>query len=127
MDETGHVQDLQWEEQSKVQAVIAERLAPVVRSWEFAPATADGQPATTQTGLMIHILADELADGSLAMRLADAQTGASAISLPQPAYRMDARRGGVEATVKGSVRVNADDQPEMCAPTSQREDIWRTW
>src|SRR3546814_15684986 len=27
IDETGHVQDLQWEEQSKVHAVIAERLA----------------------------------------------------------------------------------------------------
>src|SRR3546814_7528997 len=35
IDETGHVQDLQWEEQSKVHAVIAERLAPVVRSWEI--------------------------------------------------------------------------------------------
>src|SRR3546814_3935192 len=34
IDETGHVQDLQWEEQSKVHAVIAERLAPVVRSEE---------------------------------------------------------------------------------------------
>src|SRR3546814_6876325 len=28
IDETGHVHDLQWEEQSKVHAVIAERLAP---------------------------------------------------------------------------------------------------
>src|SRR3546814_11525786 len=74
IDETGHVQDLQWEEQSKVHAVIAERLAPVVRSWEFEPATADRQPAPTQTGLLIHILAAELADGSLTMRLADAPT-----------------------------------------------------
>src|SRR3546814_17233361 len=62
IDETGHVQDLQWEEQSKVHALIAKRLAPVVRSWEFEPATADGQPAPTQTGLLIHLLAAELAE-----------------------------------------------------------------
>src|SRR3546814_6706734 len=49
IDETGHVQDLQWEEQSKVHALIAKRLAPVVRSWEFEPATADGQPAPTRS------------------------------------------------------------------------------
>src|SRR3546814_14463174 len=102
IDETGDVQDLQWEDQSKVHAVIAERLAPVVRSWEFEPATADGQPAPTQTGLLIHILADELADGSLAMRLADAQTGPSALSLAPPAYPLYAVRGGVEATGTGT-------------------------
>src|SRR3546814_629496 len=94
IDETGHVQDLQWEEQSKVHAVIAERLAPVVRSWEFEPATANGQPAPTRTGLLIHIIADELADGYLAMRLADARTGPSALRLAPPAYPTDAERTG---------------------------------
>src|SRR3546814_16649269 len=54
------------------------------------------------------ILADELADGYLAMRLADAQTGPSALSLAPPAYPMDAVRGGVEATVTVTVDVNAD-------------------
>lgn len=42
IDANGHVQDLQWEEQSKVHALIAERLAPIVRGWEFEPATAEG-------------------------------------------------------------------------------------
>src|SRR3546814_10799819 len=111
IDETGHVQDLQWEEQSKVHAVIAERLAPVVRSWEFEPATADGQPAPPQTGLLIHILADALADGSLAMRLADAHTGPPALSLAPPAFPMDAVRGGVEETVPVTVDVHAVRPP----------------
>lgn len=111
IDATGHVQDVQWEEQSEVHALIAKRLVPIVRSWEFEPATADGQPAPTQTGLLIHILADELADGSLAMRLADAKTGPSALSLAPPAYPMDAVRGGAEATVTVTVEVKADGSP----------------
>src|SRR3546814_8747112 len=85
--------------QSEVHELIATRLAPIVRSWEFEPATADGQPAPTQTGLLIHILADELADGSVAMRLADARTGPTALTLAPPSYPMDAVRRGVEATV----------------------------
>jgi len=112
IDETGHVRDLQWEEQSKVHALIAERLAPAVRSWEFEPATADGQPARTQTGLLIHILADELADGSVALRLSDAYTGITAVTLaPPPSYPMSAVRNGVEATVTVTVEVNADGSP----------------
>ena len=72
IDAAGHVQDLQWEEQSKVHALIAEHLAPIVRRWEFEPATVDGRPASTQTGLLIHVLGDELADGSVVLRLSDA-------------------------------------------------------
>src|SRR3546814_6456746 len=126
IDETGHVQDLQWEEQSKVHAVIAERLAPVVRSWEFAPATANGQPAPTRTGLLIHIIADELADGSLAMRLADARTGPSALSLAPPAYPMDAVRLGIEATVTVTVEVNADGSPVIVETTYEISDKSRS-
>src|SRR3546814_15013761 len=40
IDVTGHVQDTQCEEQSKVHAVPAESLAHVLRTWEFAPAHA---------------------------------------------------------------------------------------
>src|SRR3546814_10446366 len=113
IDESGHVQDLRWEEQSEVHELIATRLAPIVRSWEFEPATADGQPAPTQTGLLIHILADELADGSVAMRLADARTGPTALTLAPPSYPMDAVRSGVEATVTVTVEVNADGSPRI--------------
>src|SRR3546814_6065228 len=91
IDESGHVQDLRWEEQSEVHELIATRLAPIVRSWEFEPATADGQPAPTQTGLLIHILADELADGSVAMRLADARTGPPALTLDRKSTRLHSR------------------------------------
>src|SRR3546814_5673753 len=108
MDERGHVQDLRWEEQSEVHELIATRLAPIVRSWEFEPATADGQPAPTQPGLLIHILADELSDGSVAMRLADARTGPTALTLAPPSYTMDDVRSGVEATVTVPVAVTAE-------------------
>src|SRR3546814_8524845 len=122
IDETGHVQDLQGEGQSKVHALIAKRLAPVVRSWEFAPATANGQPAPTRTGLLIHIIADALADVSLAMRLADAKTGPSALSLAPPAYPMDAVRLGIEATVTVTVEVNADGSPVIVETTYEISD-----
>lgn len=130
IDETGHVQDLQWEEQSEVHALIAKRLAPVVRSWEFEPATADGQPAPTQTGLLIHILAEELADGSVAMRLADAKTGPSALRLALPTYPADAARRSVEATVMVTVAVNADGSPVILATAYEssnknRSDYYR--
>lgn len=122
VDETGHVQDLQWEEQSKVHALVAERLAPLVRNWEFQPATADGEPVPTQTGLLIHILADELADGSVTMRLADAKTGPFALRLALPNYPADAVRGGIEATVTVTVEVNADGFPVIVGTTYESSD-----
>ena len=126
IDETGHVRDLRWEEHSKVHALIAERLEPVVRSWEFEPATAGGEPAPTQTGLLIRILADELADGSVAMRLADAHTGIMAVTYtPPPAYPMDAVRNGVEATVTVTVEVNADGSPVIREAAYENSDKGR--
>ncbi|MDN5780464.1 MAG: energy transducer TonB [Luteimonas sp.] len=113
IDASGHVLDLQWEDQSKAHALIAERLAPIVRSWEFEPATVDGRPEPTQTGLLIRVLVDELADGSVTLRLADAQTGPTALSLAPPAYPMEAARGGVSAMVKVTVQVNADGSPTI--------------
>src|SRR3546814_16463077 len=54
IDESGHVQDLRWEEQSEVHELIATRLAPIVRSWGFETATAAGPPAPTPTGTSGH-------------------------------------------------------------------------
>jgi TonB family protein len=122
IDASGHVQDLQWEEQSEVHALIAERLAPIVRGWEFEPATAEGRPAQTQTGLLIHILADELVDGSVAMRLADAKTGPTALTLAPPTYPLDAVRNGVEATVTVTVEVNSDGSPVIRETAYENSD-----
>src|SRR3546814_19027976 len=55
------------------------------------------------------------------MRLADAQTGPSALSLAPPAYPMDAVRGGVEATVTVTVDVNADGSPVIVETTYKSE------
>jgi outer membrane biosynthesis protein TonB len=126
IDASGHVQDLQWEEQSKVHALIAERLAPVVRGWEFEPATVDGRPAPTQTGLVIHVLVDELADGSVTLRLADAKTGPTASTLMPPAYPRDAVRGGVSATVQLVVQVAADGSPVIREMTYESRDDKRS-
>src|SRR3546814_15201015 len=101
---------------------MADLQAPVLRSWAFGPATANGQPAPTRTGLLIHIIADALADGSLAMRLADAKTGPSALSLAPPAYPMDAVRLGIEATVTVTVEVNADGSPVIVETTYEIND-----
>src|SRR3546814_14019448 len=54
-------------------------------------------------------------------RLADAQTGPSALSLAPPAYPMDAVRGGVEATVTVTVDVNADGSPVIVETTYKSE------
>ncbi len=122
IDAAGHVQDLQWEEQSKVHALIAERLAPIVRRWEFEPATVDGRPEPTQTGLVIHVLVDELADGSVALRLSDAQTGPMASTLMPPNYPMDAARGGISAIVSLVVEVKADGSPVIREMTYESRD-----
>src|SRR3546814_21166353 len=45
------------------------------------------------------------------MRLADARTGPTALTLAPPSYPMDAVRSGVEATVTVTVEVNADGSP----------------
>src|SRR3546814_12544122 len=55
------------------------------------------------------------------MRLADAQTGPSALSLAPPAYPMDAVSGGVEATVTVTVDVNADGSPVIVEATYKSE------
>ncbi len=123
---SGHVQDLRWEPQSKVHAVIADRLTPIVRGWEFQPATADGKPAPTRTGLLVHILADELADGSVALRLADARTGPTAVTLSPPSYPMDAARNGITATVVVTVEVNADGSPAIRGMTYENSDAKRS-
>lgn len=125
IDDSGHVQELRWEPQSKAHAVIAERLTAVVRGWEFVPATANGKPAPTRTGLLVHILADELADGSVALRLADARTGPTALTLAPPAYPMEAARNGITAKVLVTVEVNADGSPVIRAITYENTDAKR--
>src|SRR3546814_18622131 len=60
------------------------------------------------------------------MRLADAKTGPSALSLAPPAYPMDAVRLGIEATVTVTVEVNADASPVIVETTYEISDKSRS-
>lgn len=111
VDENGRVVALDWQRQSKAHALIARRLAPVVREWEFEPATADGKPAATRTGLLVHVLVDKHDDGSVMLRLADARTGPMASSLVPPAYPIGAASRDISAFVMVTVEVGADGSP----------------
>jgi len=111
IDAQGRVTDLQWQEQTRVHALMAERLSPIVREWEFEPATAQGQPVATQTGLLVHILADERDDGSVTLRLADARTGPMSIDQAPPTYPVEAAIRDISAVVKVTVEVDADGKP----------------
>lgn len=125
IDANGRVVELGWEQQSKAHDLIAERLTPVVRGWEFVPATADGMPAATQTGLLVHVLVDKGDDGSVTLRLADAQTGPRATTLAPPTYPGQAIQRRVSAVVKVIVEVEADGSPvirDMTYESSRGDD-----
>lgn len=111
IDASGHVQELEWDENSKLDTLLAKRLTPTVQAWEFEAATVDGRPQLTQTGLAVHVRVEELTDQSLAMRLLDARTGPTALALSPPAYPRGAMGRGVSARVEVVLDVQADGSP----------------
>lgn len=111
IDASGHVQELKWDENSKLHSLIANRLTPTVQAWEFEPATVDGRPEPTQTGLAVHVRVEELTDQSLAMRLLGARTGPTALALAPPAYPRGAIARGISARVEVVLEVKADGSP----------------
>lgn len=112
VDRNGHVVKLDWEQQSEAHDLVAKRLVPVVQGWEFVPATADGKPVATRTGLLVHVVAEPHDDGTVQLRLVDAQTGPMATSLlVPPAYPMEAARRDVSASLMVTVEVAADGSP----------------
>ncbi len=108
VDAQGRVTALEWDRQPPLQTLVAERVAPAVRQWEFEPATADGRPADTRTGIFVHVQADAGADGSLALRFLDARTGPMAVKVEPPRYPAGAIRAGASAEVRAEVVVAAD-------------------
>ncbi|HVI58870.1 MAG TPA: energy transducer TonB [Luteimonas sp.] len=113
VDAQGRVTALEWDQQPKLQAMLAERVAPAIRQWEFVPATVDGQPAETRTGVFVHVQADAAADGSLALRFLDARTGPMAVRTPPPRYPDAAIRAGASAQVRAEVVVAADGSAQV--------------
>lgn len=113
VDAQGHVTALEWDEQPPLQALVAERVAPAVRRWEFVPATLDGKPADTRTGLFVHVQADAAGDGSLALRFLDARTGPMAVKMAPPRYPERAIHARANAEVRAEVVVAADGSAQV--------------
>lgn len=111
IDEGGRVQDLRWDEASKLDAAIADTLTPMVSGWEFTPATADGRPASTSTGLLVEVEVEPLDDGRAKVRVVNARTGPIVSSARPPSYPTDAVRAGVSASLQVVVEVGADGAP----------------
>jgi hypothetical protein len=108
IDAEGRVTDLAWDARTKLHTLIAERVTPRVKTWEFIPAAVDGRPAVTQTGLLIHLRAEDRADGSATLRLVDTKTGPMGVRTQPPAYPIEAMRANVSAKVVVEVSVAAN-------------------
>lgn len=111
IDGNGRVVDLQWDRKSELHAAIARKVAPMVQDWEFVPATVNGQPAPTHTGLAIRVVVQPLEDGTARLRLANVRTGPMASSAAVSRYPVDALRAGVSAELKLTVEIEADGTP----------------
>jgi TonB family protein len=108
IDATGHVTALAWDTDDAMARLVAPRLDPVVRAWEFVPGARDGVPAETSTQLVVGVRATADADGGLSLRLLDAHTGAGGTAMAPPRYPSAALRANDEGRVIVEVAINAD-------------------
>jgi Gram-negative bacterial TonB protein C-terminal len=108
IDPQGQVTDLVWNNRTPLHKLIAENINAKVRAWEFVPATVGGRPAATQTGLVIHLRAEDQPDGAITVRVLGAKTGPMTVETPPPSYPMTAAAADVSAKVVVEVSVAAD-------------------
>ncbi len=94
---------------------IAQKLAPVIRTWSFVPGSVDGVPMATETTLSLHLQTQKAGDGSYGLRILEAQTGAAMGRMRPPEYPRDALFSEIEAHVTALVSVDADGVPTKIA------------
>lgn len=103
----GNVSKLQWRNGDKIPKPLKDRLALVVRDWQFQPGSLDGEPAETQTMLTLRLDASALADGSIGLALVGASTGAFSSRSVPPEYPTTPLRFGASAKLRLMVAIDA--------------------
>lgn len=108
ISEQGRIASLEWQETRPALAGVIAHLEPVVRGWEFDPGTVDGEPRETTTTLFVSLLARDMGDGSAALNVVAARTGAVTERVMPPRYPADALRSRAEAEVAAIVEIDPD-------------------
>ncbi len=73
----GQVEGFQLDHRDKVAVDVAAMVDGAVKSWRFEPVRVDGQPVAARTYAQLRLLASNLSDGTMQVRLADANFGKS--------------------------------------------------
>lgn len=107
LDATGKLASLEWIGTRPNDRLVTAPLETLVRGWEFEPGKLDGIPATTETGLLLHVKLGSTAEGGIMLEIDDARTGGIAQTQDPPAYPRDALARGIQAHVLMQVETNA--------------------
>lgn len=105
IDGGGHVTALDWQVRTPVVERIADRLTPLVQAWEFTPATRDGRAVETSTGLFVHVVGEEAADGSMDLRVDRVSTGVMSLRLQPANYPIEVQRDFARGNTTSAVVV----------------------
>ncbi len=111
LDASGKVTALEFNGKNGDSDPIAQKLAPVIRTWSFVPGSVNGVPMATETTLSLHLQTLKTGDGTYALRILDAHTGTVTTKAPPPEYPNDALREETEASVIAVVSVGVDGVP----------------
>ena len=120
----GALQSIAWRESRVVGKQAAEWLDPIARKWRFEAGRVDGAAVETQTTLTVQLTAIAEPDGSVRLRVEDAYTGASSVTVVPPAFPPEALRDGVNAMLVARVRVAADGPAEILEVQSGDDDVY---
>ena len=114
VDASGHITALDWDTLPPLQAMIAQGLTDKVRAWEFVPATLNGQPTWTRTGLTVRVHTQQDAAQNLSVQVDRVITGAMAgYGTVPPEYPLDAMREGASARIETEVTIAADGKIDI--------------
>lgn len=122
----GTLTRLDWQQGEKIPASLREKLDARVHTWEFQPGTVDGQPARTESTLLLNLVAEPRANGFV-VRVQNARTGAALATAP-PEYPRDPLQFGFEGNVLAGVVVDPDGTRHVTiagyeGPKRYREDF----
>ncbi|HDS1040627.1 TPA: energy transducer TonB [Stenotrophomonas maltophilia] len=71
----GQVEGFQLDHREKVAADVASLVDRTVKAWRFQPVLVDGAPVQARTAVRLRLLADNLTDSTMQIRVADANFG----------------------------------------------------
>lgn len=108
IDAEGRVEALEWRETRDGARLIADRLEPVVRSWEFEPGRLNGTAAVTDTFLTVQVLGEDQEDGGVSLSLGKVGTGAVLDTSTPPRYPIHEARNGNSAELVATLDVSPD-------------------